>query len=85
MTTTEKVIAIVANQLKRDPASIDANFDLVEAGYESLDVIETVFAIEDEWDISIDFNVNTESLSQFKTVNDVVRLVDNALAAKSAA
>ena len=51
MTTTEKVIAIVAN----------------------------------EWDISIDFNVNTESLSQFKTVNDVVRLVDNALAAKSAA
>ena len=82
MSTAEKVIEIVANQLKRDPASVTLDLNLEEAGFESLDVIETVFAIEDEWDIDINFNANTENLDQFKTVRDVVRLVDEALAAK---
>lgn len=85
MSTTEKVIEIVAKQLKRDPATIDVNTDLAEAGYESLDVIETVFSIEDEWDIDINFNANTESTEQLKTVGDVVRMVDEALAARKPA
>lgn len=84
-TTADKVIEIIAKQLKRDPASVSLDLDLEEAGFESLDVIETVFEIEDQWDIDINFNANTENLGQFKTVGDVVRLVDDTLAAKGAA
>lgn len=84
MSTTERVIEIIAKQLKREPASVTLDLDLEEAGFESLDVIETVFAIEDEWDVDINFNANTENLDQFRTVADVVALVDKALAAKAA-
>lgn len=84
MSTAERVIEIIARQLKRDPASVTLDLDLEEAGFESLDVIETVFAIEDEWDVDINFNANTENLDQFRTVADVVTMVDRALAAKAA-
>jgi acyl carrier protein len=79
------VIEIVAKQLKRDPTTITVDTDLAEAGYESLDVIETIFAIEEEWDIDVNFNANSESIDNFKTVGDVVKMVDAVLAAKGLA
>ncbi|KEZ15285.1 Acyl carrier protein [Sphingobium yanoikuyae] len=85
MSTTDKVIEIVAKQLKRDPTTITVDTDLAEAGYESLDVIETIFAIEEEWDIDVNFNANSESIDNFKTVGDVVKMVDAVLAAKGLA
>jgi acyl carrier protein len=80
MSTTDKVIAIVAKQLNRDPISITPETDLAEAGYESLDVIETIFSIEEEWDIDINFNANGDDMDNFKTVADVVKMVDEVLA-----
>jgi acyl carrier protein len=80
MSTTDKVISIVAKQLNRDPATIKLETDLAEAGYESLDVIETIFSIEEEWDIDINFNANGDDMDNFKTVGDVVKLVDQVLA-----
>lgn len=80
MSTTDKVIAIVAKQLNRDPATIGLDTDLAAAGYESLDVIETIFAIEEEWKIDINFNANADSMDSFKTVADVVALVEEELA-----
>ncbi|ODP36489.1 acyl carrier protein [Sphingomonas turrisvirgatae] len=84
MSTADQVMTIIAKQLKRDPSSVTLDLDLQEAGFESLDVIETVFEIEDQWDIDINFNANTASMEQFRTVADVVRLVDEAIAAKGA-
>ncbi len=85
MSVADQVVEIIAKQLKRDPASITLDLDLEAAGFESLDVIETVFEIEDHWGIDINFNANTENLDQFKKVSDVVALVEQALTVKGAA
>jgi acyl carrier protein len=85
MSTAEKIIAIVAKQLRRDPAEIGLDTNLEEAGYESLDVIETIFAIEEEFDIEISFNANTDDAQQWKTVGDVVRLVEEQVAKQGGA
>jgi len=84
MTTTEKVIAIVAAQLQRDPAEFSADTNLQEAGFESIDVIETVFALEEEFGIDISFNANDESDS-FATVREVANVVEAELAKKPSA
>lgn len=76
----DKIIEIVAAQLKRDPSTLTLETDLAEAGYESLDVIETIFAIEEEWQIAIDYNANQGSVEQFSTIGSVVRLVEAELA-----
>jgi len=83
MTTIDKVISIVAAQLQRDPAGITAETNLQEAGFESIDVIEAVFALEEEFGIDISFNANDES-DGFATVRDVASIVDAELAKKKA-
>lgn len=82
MSTLEKIKQIVGKQLGRDPGEFDESTNLLEAGYESLDVIETVFAVEEEFDISIEFNANDESAAQFETIGDIVRAVDAEVAKK---
>lgn len=79
MTSLERVIQIVAKQLERDPAEIGATTDLEEAGYESLDVIETIFAVEEEFEVDINFNANTEDANALKTVGDLAALVDRTM------
>lgn len=84
MSTLERVKAIVAKQLDREPAEFDENSNLAEQGYESLDVIETVFAIEEEFGIDVPFNANVENTMQLDTVGDIVRVVEQILAQRSA-
>jgi acyl carrier protein len=84
MSTLEKVTAIVAKQLHRDPSTIAPDTELAEMGYESLDVIETIFAIEEEWDVDINFNANSDGLDHFKTVGDVANMVDDMLSSRTA-
>lgn len=79
MTTLERVIPLVAKQLGRDPSEVTAETDLEEAGFESLDVIETIFAVEEEFDIDVNFNANVDDAAQLKTVGDLAALVDETL------
>ena len=73
----------MAKQLDRDPAEFSADTALLEAGFESLDVIEMIFSIEEEFDISIDYNANDGEAERMTTVGDIVRMVDAELAKKS--
>jgi acyl carrier protein len=51
-----------------------ANTTLQEAGIDSFDLIEYIFAIEDTFGIHIDFNANKKG--EFpKTIGDVAQLV----------
>jgi acyl carrier protein len=84
MTTRDQVIEIVAAQLHRGPAEFTTETDLQEAGFESIDVIETVFALEERFGIDIPFNAN-EDAGRFSTVRDVIALVEAQLAKKSVA
>ncbi len=80
MSMLEQIKAIVAKQLDREPSTLDENSDLAEAGYESLDVIETVFALEEAFKIDIPFNANAAEEMEMRTVGDIVILVEKALA-----
>jgi acyl carrier protein len=76
MSVLEQVKIIVAKQLDKDPSGLDETTDLQEAGFESLDVIEMIFNLEDEFKINIPFNANETDTSQMQTVGDIVRLVE---------
>ena len=82
MSTLETIKQIVGKQLGRDPEEFDADSNLADAGYESLDVIETVFAVEEEFDISINLNANDPEVAGMATIGDIVKIVDAELAKK---
>lgn len=83
MSTLERVKEVVAKQLGRDASEFTAETNLVEAGFESLDVIETVFAVEEEFDIDINFNANESAAQDLVTIGDIVNAVETELAKKA--
>jgi acyl carrier protein len=85
MSVLEQVTKIVAKQLDKDPSEFNESTDLQEAGFESLDVIEMIFNLEDEFQIDIPFNANEADTIQMRTVGDITRMVKTIIANKAAA
>ena len=83
--TLQAVKAIVASQISRDPSEITEATSLEEAGYDSLDVLETIFAIEERFNIRVPFDANDPSVKGLKTVGDIARIVEGALGARTPA
>ena len=78
--TAQRTIAIIA-KAKNIPAetiTLDTTFE--ELNIDSLDKINISFEVEEAFDIAIP----DEALGSLKTVGDVVRGVDQLVAAKSA-
>ncbi len=84
MSILEQVIKVVAKQLDKDPAEFNETTDLQEAGFESLDVIEMIFNLEDEFKIDIPFNANEADTAQMRTVGDIARMVESIKASSAA-
>jgi acyl carrier protein len=76
VSTLERVKIIVAKQLDIDPSELSETTDLQEVGFESLDIIEVTFNLEDEFKINIPFNANETDSSAMQTVGDIVRIVE---------
>jgi len=73
--TLSRLQMVVSKQLGIDSSKIKPESDFVkELGAESLDVIELVMAIEDEFDIEIEDQV----ASQIKTVQDALDYLENS-------
>lgn len=73
MDTFSKVTQLLANQLGVDKAGIKMNSDVVkDLGADSLDVVEMLMGLEDEYGITI----SEEDASKLKTVGDIVNLID---------
>ena len=69
----EKVKAIVARELNVDEASLTMETNFVEdLGADSLDAVEIIMAIEDEYGIEIP----DEEAEKFQTVRDLVKYVE---------
>ena len=69
----EKVIELFAQQLGRQPDQITPDADLVEdLGIDSLDMVELIMAIEEEFDIKIE----DEEAPKFKTIGQVVSFIE---------
>lgn len=79
MQSLDIVREIVAGQINRDPAEVTEQTNLEEAGYDSLDVLETIFAIEERLKVRVPFDANDPKLRTMKTVGDIARIVEEAI------
>ncbi|MGM0436172.1 MAG: acyl carrier protein [Bacillota bacterium] len=69
MLVLEKIRAIIADELGVEEDSIDVDSQLADdLGADSLDAVELIMAIEEEFDIEID----DSSATKMKTVQDIV-------------
>ena len=74
MEILEVIKEILAKQLKVDIDTIDENTNIVaDLGADSLDVVEMLMTIEEEYDVVVPDDVVTT----FVTVGDVARYVEN--------
>jgi acyl carrier protein len=84
METRERVIAIIAEQALLDPSDVREDMTLADLGIDSLGVVESIFAIEEAFDISIPFNANEPEKSDFdiSSVGHVIEGVERLLAGR---
>ena len=65
MTVQDKVIAIIAEQALLDPSDVTLDDTLESLGIDSMGLVESIFAIEEAFDISVPFNANAPASSDF--------------------
>jgi acyl carrier protein len=80
----DRVVAILAEQAVLDPVEVRPEATLADLGIDSLGLVETVFAIEEAFDVQVPFNANEPSRSDFdiSSVDAIVRAVEKLIAAK---
>ncbi len=72
--TFEKIQEIIATQFDKDIEDITMDTDIQEDfGADSLDVVDLLMNIEDEFDIAIP----DEDVTEMKTVSDLVKYIEN--------
>ena len=74
-----KVIEIIAEQAMIDPSDIDLGHSLEDLGIDSLGLVESIFAIEEAFDISVPFNANEPSAGGFdiSSVGSIIAAVES--------
>ena len=65
MEIRDRVIEIVAEQAVLEPSDVTMESTLEDLGIDSLGLVESIFAIEEAFDISIPFNANEPERSDF--------------------
>ena len=65
MSIRDKVIAIIAEQAVLEPSDVTPDSTLEELGINSLGLVESIFAIEEAFDITIPFNANAPAATDF--------------------
>ena len=65
MSVKDKVIDIIAEQAVLEPSDVTLDSTLEDLGIDSLGLVESIFAIEEEFDISVPFNAHAPSESDF--------------------
>lgn len=65
MSVEDKVIQIIAEQSLLDVHDVTLEATLADLGINSLGVVESIFALEEEFDIEVSFNANEPMKSDF--------------------
>ncbi|KRS18167.1 acyl carrier protein [Roseovarius indicus] len=65
MDIKDRVIKIIAEQAVLEPSDVTMDSTLEDLGIDSLGLVESIFAIEEEFDISVPFNANEPQESDF--------------------
>ncbi|GGO53087.1 acyl carrier protein [Roseovarius pacificus] len=71
----DRVIAIIAEQAVLEPSDVTMDSTLEDLGIDSLGLVESIFAIEEEFDISVPFNANEPQASDFD-ISSVAAIID---------
>lgn len=82
MSIKDKIIVIIAEQGLLDVTDVKLEATLDELGIDSLGVVESIFAIEEEFDIEVPFNANAPEKSDFdiSSVGSIVVAVEKLVA-----
>lgn len=77
-TVADKVKAIIAEQAMVDIADVAPDATLAALGVDSLGLVETVFAIEESFDIHVPFNANEPGSKTFdiSSVESIIKAVE---------
>ena len=82
----DRVVAIIAEQAVLDVADVRMDATLDDLGIDSLGLVESIFAIEEAFDISVPFNANEPDQSDFdiSSVAAIVAAVEKLVAEQKA-
>ncbi|MFN3970601.1 MAG: acyl carrier protein [Gemmobacter sp.] len=81
-TVRDRVVRIIAEQAVLDVADVKMEATLQDLGIDSLGLVESIFAIEEAFDISVPFNANDPAQSEFdiSSVAAIVTAVEGLIA-----
>jgi len=65
MSISTQIIDIIAEQALLDPKDVTPESTLEDLGIDSLGLVESIFAIEEAFDITVPFNANNPGESEF--------------------
>ncbi|MCZ0961727.1 MULTISPECIES: phosphopantetheine-binding protein [unclassified Paracoccus (in: a-proteobacteria)] len=82
----DRITAIIAEQAMLEPDQISDESTPQDLGIDSLGLVESIFALEEEFDISIPFNANEPDKSDFdiSTMGTIIAAVERLVAQKAA-
>lgn len=69
----DKIAAIIADQLDMDLSDISTDSTFEDLGADSLDVVDVIMTLEDEFDMEIP----DEAIEGMKTVGELVKYVED--------
>ena len=80
----QTIVEIIAEQAVLDVSDVKPDSTVEELGLDSLGMVETLFAIEEYFDISIPFNANEMAGDAFdiSTVSSIVEGVEELISLK---
>ena len=78
----DRVIEIIAEQAVLEPSDVTMESTLEDLGIDSLGLVESIFAIEEAFDITVPFNANepTESDFDISSVAPIVAGIEKLVA-----
>jgi acyl carrier protein len=78
----EKVIEIIAEQALLESSDVSMDSTLEDLGIDSLGLVESIFAIEEAFDIQVPFNANEPEKNEFdiSSVRSIVTAIEGLVA-----
>ncbi len=79
-----RIMQIIAEQAMLDPSELKLDMSPQDIGIDSLGLVESIFAIEEEFDVSVPFNANEPEKSEFdiSTLGSIIAAVEKLVAEK---
>ncbi len=71
----EKIRDMIVEQTGLDSASIAMDSTTDDLGLDSLDIVELIMSVEEEWDVIVE----DDDVIKFKTVGDVVTYIESKI------